>query len=436
MSDSIRSWLSCGLAATVMLVMLLQPIEAPGQPIEAPGQPIEAQEPSASPSADDAQPAKELPDVEVADAAASAPEPFTLPPELQQEADEAMAAFKKKHAEFEQAIGDMRDTYLRYVNGVDNTPEAKQRYRQRRDLARQKMNEAYAAALVAFQFVPDQIVAQYIATVVQYRAENEIYQLDTAEGGAKLIDAGVNYLFLFQAAARSAVVAGQFDMARSLYAAIEEDKLEDVDHGLLARLEVLEANYLAEQEIREREQVEDRLPRVRLTTSRGDVVLELFLDNAPSTVSNFIRLVEEGFYDGLDFYQVMDHLLALTGDPSGVGSGGSGKLLMDEHERPDAREAFRGSLVMAKLPIGKTGKFVPNSASSQFAILFLPITHLTEQQTVFGRVIEGMDVVSSLQRVDPNAEKKKTDIIIPPDRILSAEVIRRPEKLPEPAYAP
>jgi peptidylprolyl isomerase len=110
-------------------------------------------------------------------------------------------------------------------------------------------------------------------------------------------------------------------------------------------------------------------------------------------------------------------------------------MLMDEHERPDARKAFRGSLVMAKLPTGVAGEFVPNSASSQFAILFLPMPHLTEQQTVFGRVIEGMDVISSLRRVDPNKEKKNTDVVVPPDRILSAEVIRRPEKLPEPVYA-
>jgi peptidylprolyl isomerase len=225
-------------------------------------------------------------------------------------------------------------------------------------------------------------------------------------------------------------------MARRIYAAIEEEKLEDIDRGLLAQMDTLEESYLGEQQVREKERAEDRLPRVRLKTTRGDVVLELFLDNAPSTVSHFIGLVESHFYDGLDFYQVIDHLLALTGDPAGDGGGNSGRMLADEHDRPDARQALRGSLVMAKLPTGMPGKFVPNSASSQFAILFLPLTHLTEQQTVFGHVIEGMDVISSLRRVDPNAEKKKTDVVIPPDRILSAEVIRRPEKLPEPVYIP
>jgi peptidylprolyl isomerase len=163
-------------------------------------------------------------------------------------------------------------------------------------------------------------------------------------------------------------------------------------------------------------------------------VLELFLDQAPSTVSNFIRLVEERFYDELDFYQVIDHLLALTGDRSGDGTGNSGKFLVDEHEREDARNAFRGSLVMAKIPIGETGKFVPNSASSQFAIFYLPVVAVPESQTVFGRVIEGMDVISRLRRVDPHKEKKKGEIVLPPDRVIEATVIRRPETLPEPEY--
>jgi hypothetical protein len=77
---------------------------------------------------------------------------------------------------------------------------------------------------------------------------------------------------------------------------------------------------------------------------------------------------------------------------------------------------------------------VPNSGSSQFAILYLPSPNVCETQTIFGRVIEGMDVVGRLQRVDPNEKKSKEKVEIPPDRILTATVIRRPEKLPKPNY--
>jgi peptidylprolyl isomerase len=289
--------------------------------------------------------------------------------------------------------------------------------------------------LELFSYSPDEEAAQYIATVVEHRGQRDLYDIRTAEGGAKLIDVGVKYVYLFQAAARSAVVSGEFQLANKLYQALDDEQKEDVDRVLASQLEQLEADYLAEQEIRKREADEDRLPRIRLRTTRGDAVLELFIDNAPSTVSHFITLVEDGFYDGLDFHQVIDHLLALTGDPAGDGTGSSGQMLVDEHTRPDARNAFRGSLVMAKRPIGP-GQFAPNTASSQFAILFLPLTQVTDQQTVFGRVIEGMDVISSLRRIDPSKEKKKDEIQIPPDRILSAEVIRRPQELPPPVYAP
>jgi peptidylprolyl isomerase len=152
-------------------------------------------------------------------------------------------------------------------------------------------------------------------------------------------------------------------------------------------------------------------------------------------VSHFIRLVEDGFYNGLDFFQVIDHLLALTGDPGGTGTGNCGQFLRDEHGRPGARKGLRGSLVMAKIPMpDDSGNFIPNSASSQFAILLLPILTASEQQTIFGTVIEGMDVVSRLRRVDPHKEKKKGAIVYPPDSIIEAKVIRRPEILPEPEY--
>jgi peptidylprolyl isomerase len=84
--------------------------------------------------------------------------------------------------------------------------------------------------------------------------------------------------------------------------------------------------------------------------------------------------------------------------------------------------------------MGETGKFVPNSASSQFAILFLPVMSVSEEQTVFGRVIEGMDAISRMRRVDPSKKKKKGEVVQPPDMIFEATMVRRPKTLPEPEY--
>ena len=97
----------------------------------------------------------------------------------------------------------------------------------------------------------------------------------------------------------------------------------------------------------------------------------------------------------------------MTGDPLGDGSSRPDRYLADEHGRPGARMPLSGSLVMAKLPIPNTREFVPNSAGTQFAIMYYPFPLISEQRTVFGRVIDGLDVVGSLRRVDPTKKERK-----------------------------
>jgi cyclophilin family peptidyl-prolyl cis-trans isomerase len=174
-------------------------------------------------------------------------------------------------------------------------------------------------------------------------------------------------------------------------------------------------HWVKEQEIREQEAAADDLPRVKLTTSKGDIIVELYENEAPETVANFISLVQKGFYDNLLFHRVLSTFMAQTGCPVGDGTSGPGYTIYDECERPDARRHFRGVLSMAAKPN------TPNSGGSQFFITFVPAPSLDGRHTVFGRVIEGMDVVTSLQRIDPADEQAKK---VEPDRILSAEVLR------------
>lgn len=174
-------------------------------------------------------------------------------------------------------------------------------------------------------------------------------------------------------------------------------------------------HWAKEQEIREREAAADDLPRVKLTTSQGDIIVELYENEAPETVANFISLVQKGFYDNLLFHRVLSTFMAQTGCPVGDGTAGPGYTIYDECERPDARRHFRGVLSMAAKPN------TPNSGGSQFFITFVPAPSLDGRHTVFGRVIEGMDVVTSLKRIDPADEQAKK---VEPDRILSAEVLR------------
>ncbi len=161
----------------------------------------------------------------------------------------------------------------------------------------------------------------------------------------------------------------------------------------------------------------DNLPRVRLSTSKGDITLELFEDEAPDTVANFITLVKKGFYDGLTFHRVIPLFMAQAGDPVGDGTGGPGYAIHDEYFEPDARMHFRGSLSMAHSEASDSG-------GSQFFITFVPRSHLDGKYTVFGRVVDGMDVLADLQRREPNGNAAHDATLPPPDRILKAEVLR------------
>jgi cyclophilin family peptidyl-prolyl cis-trans isomerase len=149
------------------------------------------------------------------------------------------------------------------------------------------------------------------------------------------------------------------------------------------------------------------LPRIQLKTSKGDVVIELFEDEAPNTVANFIHLVEKKYYDGLKFHRVIDGFMAQGGCPKGTGTGGPGHAIACECRLPGARKHVRGSLSMAH-----AGR---DTGGSQFFITFAATPHLDGQHTVFGQVIEGQEAIDKLNRA-PAAG-------VQPDRIVTAHVL-------------
>jgi cyclophilin family peptidyl-prolyl cis-trans isomerase len=171
--------------------------------------------------------------------------------------------------------------------------------------------------------------------------------------------------------------------------------------------------------IRQRETVADDLPRVKLTTSQGDIVVELFENEAPETVGNFISLVENDFYKNIDFHRVLEGFMAQTGCPQGTGMGGPGYTIECECDSPEARPHFTGSLSMAK-----TNQ--PDTGGSQFFLTFTRTDSLDGRHTVFGRVIDGLDILENLQRTHVPINGREEEIPdIKKDEILSAEVIRK-----------
>jgi len=129
-----------------------------------------------------------------------------------------------------------------------------------------------------------------------------------------------------------------------------------------------------------------------IATDLGDIVVELYADKAPRTVNNFVFLAREGYYDGVTFHRVIPGFMAQGGDPTGSGRGGPGYRFEDEFH-PDLRHDGPGVLSMANAGPGTNG--------SQFFITHGATPHLDDRHTVFGRVVEGMDVVLAIPERDP-----------------------------------
>ena len=141
-----------------------------------------------------------------------------------------------------------------------------------------------------------------------------------------------------------------------------------------------------------------------LETTKGRVVIELRPDLAPGHVERIKTLAAQGFYDGVPFHRVIEGFMAQTGDPTGTGAGGS--------DLPDLKAEFnsephvRGTCSMARTS-------APHSANSQFFICFNDARFLDKQYTVWGKVVEGMEVVDKIKRGEPVRD---------PDKIVSARV--------------
>jgi cyclophilin family peptidyl-prolyl cis-trans isomerase len=148
--------------------------------------------------------------------------------------------------------------------------------------------------------------------------------------------------------------------------------------------------------------------KVLLNTSMGDITLELF-DDMPITAGNFRKLVEGGFYDGAIFHRIIDGFMIQGGDPTGTGRGGPGYVIKDEftdHNRND-----QGTVAMANAG--------PNTGGSQFFINLVNNNYLDKAHSVFGKVVEGMDVVEKMGKVKTGAMDRPAKEI----RIVGAKIV-------------
>ncbi len=139
-------------------------------------------------------------------------------------------------------------------------------------------------------------------------------------------------------------------------------------------------------------------------TNKGNFKVELFEDKAPITTDNFIKLVNDGFYNGLTFHRVIPNFMIQGGCPEGTGRGGPGYTIKDEIHA-DLKHNSKGILSMANAG--------PNTGGCQFFITVVPTPWLDGHHSVFGRVIEGMDVVDNISKVETGRnDRPLQDIVI------------------------
>ncbi|HAF32298.1 MAG TPA: peptidylprolyl isomerase [Anaerovibrio sp.] len=148
-------------------------------------------------------------------------------------------------------------------------------------------------------------------------------------------------------------------------------------------------------------------------TNKGTFEIELFEDKAPNTTGNFIKLSEEGFYDGVIFHRIIDGFMIQGGDPTGTGMGGPGYTIKDEFHK-DLRHDSEGILSMANAG--------PNTGGSQFFITLAATPWLDGHHAVFGKVVKGMEVVREIGHTKTGAQNRPVhDVVINSIKIKAAE---------------
>lgn len=150
----------------------------------------------------------------------------------------------------------------------------------------------------------------------------------------------------------------------------------------------------------------ETMTQVKIETNKGDIVVGLYEDDAPKTTENFLKLVGEGYYDGIIFHRVIKDFMIQGGDPTGTGSGGPGYTFEDELDpaTDSAKEGYkRGVLAMANAG--------PNTNGSQFFIMHqdYPLPH---SYTIFGKVVSGIETVDTIAESETGAQDRPAEEVV------------------------
>jgi cyclophilin family peptidyl-prolyl cis-trans isomerase len=320
-------------------------------------------------------------------------------------------------------LKELRDIKIKYQTAPDSETEAlKKQWDAAIARGESLMPQLLATGKAAYLAAPnvDLNLTRFLVRFVADSIEHDDFE-PAFELAELLIANQCEVPEIYQFAGTAAFCVNEFTKAEAYFKQAQEagvltNETAKKFQGSLAEYKQL---WPAEEEIRKKEAEKNDLPRVKLATTKGDVIVELFENEAPETVGNFVSLVESKFYDGRVFHRVLPNFMAQGGCPIGNGTGDAGYKIYCETEKPNHRNHFRGTLSMAH-----AGK---DTGGSQFFLTFVPTPHLNGRHTAFGRVVEGLDVLAKLQRIDPDAPVKPE-----PDKIVKAEVVRKRDHKYEP----
>ncbi len=333
-----------------------------------------------------------------------------------EEVPEAVRLYRADSEQWKAVLTDLRKLQARYQNSDDEEAEKiKAQWGELLSKARQLLAKMHESGMKAYLASPntDRGLTKFLLKLMVDEIERDEYELAGSLAQA-MIDKECDDNRVYDVAGTAAFVRNDLDAAEKyLKVAKEAGTLSDNGSTFLALLDDYKKFWEEEKKLRDAEAEKNDLPRVKLTTSKGDIVVELFENEAPETVANFISLVNDGFYNDKIFHRVLPGFMAQGGCSIGDGSGGPGYNIFCECYKENHRKHFRGSLSMAH-----AGK---DTGGSQFFLTFVPTASLNGRHTVFGRVVEGMGVLAKMQRIDPS----KPNPTVQPDKIVKAEVVRK-----------
>ena len=333
---------------------------------------------------------------------------------------QAKAKFDRLFYEWKELLAQIKKLYTEYqVAKPEDREKIEEEYPPLLEKALALQSRLLLAAEAAYKEAPnaDKELALFLRDTLQQYLQKDAYE-DAFRCGEILINGKHKDKRVYNWTGVAAYALNKLDAAEKYFQiARAEGVLEGPGAQFYNTLPSQKRLWAEEKAIREKEAKEGEdpskaLPRVLMRTNRGDIVIELFENEAPNTVANFISLVDKKFYDGLTFHRVLENFMAQGGCPKGDGTAGPGYSIPCECYTDNFRKHFRGTLSMAH-----AGR---DTGGSQFFLTFLPTPHLDGKHTAFGRVVEGMDVLQKLKRRDPQKEDAPE-----PDKIIEATVLRK-----------